>query len=206
MKNIKLLQGFTEHFNRNLFLYAITFLFMCIGIVIGVYSVKYMDVSVKTELVKFLMSCSDNLNSESIDKKYVLYNALKNNFSIILVLWFLGLTLLGSPLILILDIIKGYTIGFTSSIIISGFGTKGVLLNLLAIFPQNLIYLPCIIISSVLAIEFSISLLKNKPMNRESNLIQILSYSSIYAFLVIIMILGVIIEIYFTPNMLKIIV
>lgn len=206
MKNIKLLQGFTEHFNRNLFLYAITLLFMCIGIVIGVYSVKYMDVSVKTELVKFLMTCSEGLNSESIDKKYILYNALKNNFSIILVIWFLGLTLLGSPLILVVDIIKGFTIGFTSSIIISGFGTKGVLLNLLAIFPQNLIYLPCIIISSVLAIEFSIFLLKNKSVNRESNLIQIMSYSSIYAFLVIIVVLGCIVEVYFTPNMLKILV
>lgn len=203
MKNQKLFQSLTNHINKNLFLYIITFLFLCIGIVIGAYSVKYMDSSEKAEIINNLLNYSQNVSINSINKKYTFLQALKNNFSFILITWFLGLTMLGAPLVLILDLIKGYTIGFTSSIVVSGLGAKGVLLNLLALFPQNIIYLPCIIISSVIAIEFSLILFKSNSINKEGNLIYIATYSALFLLIALFMFMGFFIEGYFTPNMLK---
>ncbi|MGY0375240.1 stage II sporulation protein M [Clostridium sp. JNZ J1-5] len=206
MKNIKIFQGFTEHMHKNLILYMITLLFLCIGIVIGIYTVKYMGDVEKGELVNYLVDYSKSIDPNSLNKKYVFLQAAKNNISIILIIWFLGLTMLGTPFILVADLIKGFTIGFTSGLVINGLGTKGILLNLLVVFPQNIIYIPCIIISSVFAMEFSLMLLRSNPINpvaKGNNLFQVATYSTLFLFVVGFMFIGFILEGYLTPNIIK---
>jgi stage II sporulation protein M len=163
----------------------------------------------KDNLVGWFINYSKDMVADSIDKKYILLKAIKNNISIILMIWFLGLTMLGTPIILVVNLIKGFTIGFTSSLVIKGLGTKGILLNLLVVFPQNIIYIPCIIICSVLAIEFSLILLRTNStqiLNRKNMLLQATTYSTIFIFLMGFMFIGFLIEGYITPSMLKLIV
>ncbi|KEH98181.1 stage II sporulation protein M, partial [Clostridium botulinum] len=123
--------------------------------------------------------------------------------------WFLGLTMLGTPIIFITDLIKGFTIGFTSSLVINGLGAKGILLNLLILFPQNIIYIPAIIILSVIASEFSLRILKNGShmiMDKSNNWVQIVTYSTTFLLVSAFMFVGFVIEGYISPNMVKIIV
>lgn len=208
MKNHLLSHKLIEHFRKNLVLYLITLLFLCIGIVIGVYSVKYMGSIERNNLISYIRSVYENINIDEINRKYIFIEAIKNNIIIILAIWFLGLTMLGLPFILIVDLLKGFTIGFTSSLVINGLGSAGILINLFLIFPQNIIYIPCIIIASVFAMDFSINLLKNnsmKIMNKNSNLTQIVSYSTLFLCITMIMFIGFIIEGYATPNIMKLI-
>lgn len=209
MKNSKVIDNIKNHIKDNIFFYIIAFLFLCIGIVIGIYTVKYMGKAEKNNLIDGLIRYSNDMIINSIDKKHILVRAIKNNLSIILIIWFLGLTMLGTPLILIVNLIKGFTIGFTSSLVINGLGSKGILLNLLVVFPQNIIYIPCIMICSVLAIEFSLTLLRNnsaKISSKRNVLLQLTTYSTLFIFIIIFMFLGFILEVYMSPSMLKLIV
>lgn len=153
MKSKMVFGNLKDHIHKNLMLYMLTLLFLCIGIVIGMYTVKYMDKTDKNNLVEFLVTVTKKINPKNIDNKYVFLQAVKNNMMFILAIWFLGLTMLGTPIIFLTDLIKGFTIGFTSSLVINGLGAKGILLNLFIIFPQNIIYIPTIIILSVIACE-----------------------------------------------------
>ncbi len=209
MKDNKITHNLKNHIRKNLFIYILTFLFLCIGIVIGMYAVKYMGRVEKDNLVGWFINYSKDTAVNSIDKKQILLTTIKNNISIIIVIWFLGLTMLGTPLILIINLIKGFTIGFTSSFVINGLGSKGILLNLLVVFPQNIIYIPCIIICSVLAIEFSLVLLRTNStqvLNRKNMLLEATTYSTVFIFVIGFMFIGFFIEGYITPSMLKLIV
>lgn len=205
MKNIKTFAKLYEHIHRNLFLYVISLLFLCIGIVLGIYTVKYMGEIEKNTLVSYFLEFTKGIDLTKIDKKHIFLQAVKNNVPIIICIWFLGLSMLGIPIILIVDLIKGFTIGFTTSFVINGLGTKGVLVNILAIFPQNIIYIPCIVIASVTAMEFSLMLLKYNEFKilKSNSLIRLVPYSTIFLLLLGLMLIGFLLEGYISPNMLK---
>ncbi len=133
---------------------------------------------------------------------------LKINVPMLVAIWFLGLTMIGIPVILIIDVLKGFTIGFASSFIIGEMGMKGIWFDLLGIFPQNIIYIPCIIFSSVLAMEFSLTMFRDRSNNQWKShiLLKLTSYSITFVFVIGIMCIGFILEVYLTPNMVKLIV
>ncbi len=72
----------------------------------------------------------------------------------------LGYTAVGTPIIFMMDLAKGYVIGFTFSLIVSMLGSKGVMLVLSGLMLQNLIFIPIIMLISVLAIRHSVTKLK----------------------------------------------
>ncbi len=96
----------------------------------------------KGDLLSYVESFSKSISSNGIDSKSILFEAIKNNITLIIAIWFLGLTMIGIPVILIIDVIKGFTIGFTTSFIVNGLGMKGIWMSLLGVLPQNLIYIP----------------------------------------------------------------
>ncbi|KZL94234.1 stage II sporulation protein M [Clostridium magnum] len=208
MSENKILALMNKHVENNFWLYVVSLLCVCTGIVMGIYSVRYMGGFEKSDLLSYLKNFSTTINSGGINYKSILIETIKSNIPILLVVWFLGLTMIGIPVILIIDIIKGFTIGFSISFIINGMGIKGMWFSLLGVLPQNIIYIPCIIFASVLAMEFSLTILRDRA-NRQwtSNIwVRITSYSFSFMIVVILMFIGFFMEAYITPNMIKFIV
>lgn len=208
MSENKILVVVNKHIQNNFWLYVISLLCICTGIVIGVYSVRYMGSFEKSDLLSYLKSFNDSIAVEGINYKYVFIESVKSNMLIIASVWFLGLTMIGIPLILIIDIMKGFTIGFTISFISSEMGIKGIWFTILGVLPQNMIYIPCIIAVSVLAMEFSLTILKDKTNKvwTQSIWIRITSYSFSFALVTVVMFIGFLIESYITPNMIKLVI
>ncbi len=207
MFNRKALINANDHFQQNFWLYVISLLCIFTGIVLGIYTVKYMGVNDKGDLINYFTGFTKNILQENFKYKTIFMDVLKNNISLIFAMWFLGLTMVGIPVILIIDVIKGFTIGFSISFVINGLGTKGLGVVLLGILPQNIIYIPCVIISSVIAMEFSLNILKDK-MNKQrlgSIWIRITSYSFIFVLISIFMCTGFLFETYVTPSIVKLI-
>lgn len=208
MSNNKLINVINKHIHENFWLYIIILLFTCIGIVIGIYTVKYLNISDRNELITFLNEFTSNVSAYDIDHKAIFLESVKNNIPLIAAIWFLGLTIVGIPVILIIDVIKGFTIGFSISFMINSLGLNGIWISLLGILPQNIIYIPCVIISSAIAIQYSLFLVKNKGFKRYSD--NIISnagmYSIVFIVLILIMSIGFLIEVYFTPGLMKLIV
>lgn len=209
MQNNKRTDLILKYMQKNIFLYIISLLFLCIGIVLGIYAIKYMGDAEKRNLVDYMLQYTNNSTFENLSKKEIFLQAFKNNVPFLIIIWFLGISLLGAPIILILNGIKGFTIGFTTSFMINCLGSKGILVNLLTVFPQNIIYIPCILIASVTAIEFSIDLLKNNYTNaarKNSNMVKLLHYSIIFLIILGVMTIGFLLEGYVTSGILKMIV
>ena len=116
--------------------------------------------------------------------------------------------MVGIPIILIIDILKGFTIGFTISFVVNGMGIKGIWFSLLGVVPQNVIYIPCMMFASVLAMEFSLMILKDKTSKHWTSNIwfRVTSYSFSFILVISIMFIGFFMEVYLTPNMIKMIV
>jgi len=205
MSSSKFLSKINKHIQENFWLYIISILCVFTGIILGIYSVKYMGGSERNDLVNYLTNFVDPSNTSGISYKLIFLQSIKNNLPVIIFIWFLGLTIVGIPIIIIIDLLKGFTVGFTFSFMISGIGKSGVGIAMLGVLPQNLIYIPCIIFASVVSMEFSIMLLKNKFNKQWTSSIssRIIYYSVIFIVIVMLLFIGIIIETYIGPYFVK---
>lgn len=197
-----------NHIQDNFWLYVLSLLCIFTGIVLGIYSVKYMTNLDKGDMLGYLNNFTQNITQGNFKYQGMFIDILKNNLPLLLAIWFLGLTMVGIPIILLIDLVKGFTMGFTLSFMISSFGTKGIGIAVLGIIPQNLIYIPCVLIASVLSMSFSVNLLRNKmDKQRGSSLwINLASYSFLFMLVTSIMFLGFILETYLSPTLVKLII
>jgi stage II sporulation protein M len=205
MSSNTLITNINKHIQQNFWLYIISILCVFTGIILGIYSVKYMGEFERNDLVNYLMNFVDPSNTSGISYKIIFVQSIKNNLPVIIFLWFLGLTIVGIPIIIIIDLLKGFTVGFTFSFMISGLGKSGIGIALLGVLPQNLIYIPCIIFASVVSMEFSIMLIKDKFNKQWTSSIasRIIYYSGIFILIIILLFIGIIIESYIAPYFVK---
>jgi stage II sporulation protein M len=201
----KLMDNFNKHFRDNFWIYLITILFLSTGAILGIYSVKYMSDSDKNSLINYITSLSKSTTLESINNKAIFIEAIKSNLPIIIGYWFLGLTIVGIPVILILSVFKGFSIGFTISFFIHSLKDKGLILAILGVLPQNIIYIPCIILASVLSIQFSLSMLRDKVNKnyKGCNENSIVNYTLCFIVFIIVMVTGFLLEAFITPNLIR---
>ena len=106
--------------------------------------------------------------------------------------------------ILIIDLLKGFILGYTFSFIATAFDGKGFGLALVSVIPQNLIYIPCIIGLSIIGLSISTESFKRRffKKNKGNSLLS----DGILKKLVIIMtmfIAGIIVETYISPSLIK---
>jgi stage II sporulation protein M len=197
--------SFGVHLQKNFWLYMISLLCLCTGIVLGIYTVKYMGDFEKTDLLNYFINFGDYISSTNVNNRFILFETVKNNIPVIFILWLLGLTVVGIPIVLIINIIKGFTIGFTITFAISGMGVKGIWISMIGVLPQNIVYIPCTIICSVLAMELSLS----KIMDKSHKTLSLhkstgnINYSITFFIITLAMFLGFIIEAYLTPNLIR---
>ncbi|PJI09993.1 MULTISPECIES: stage II sporulation protein M [Clostridium] len=194
-----------NHVRQKFWLYIISSLSIGIGFVIGVYTVKYMTGYEKSDLMSYILSFTKSKSNVSMNYNGILFETLKNNIPLILAIWFLGLTMIGIPVILIIDVLKGFSLGFTITFFVNNLGIKGITMAFLGVLPQNLIYIPCIVFVSVISMEFSIGLIKYGFNDGIKSRIftKIGSYSLIFVCVTIFMGIGFLFETYCTPNIIK---
>lgn len=207
MKFKGILNGVNKHFYDNLWLYLITILFIATGMIVGLYCVKYMQDVDRNSLISYIKSISGSSSSEIMATKNIFFSALKNNLPLIIGLWILGLTIVGGPIILLLCVYKGFSLGFTFSFFIYGLKQRGILLAILGVLPQNIIYIPCIIFLSVVALKYSIGGIREKfskkyISNSQEN---VKSYSFIFLLTTGVMSIGFLVETLLTPALIKLV-
>lgn len=207
MKSLKM-DYLWKHVEENLWLYLISIFSMTLGIFIGIYSIKHLGQFPKSDLTSYLNSFTKSFDLGKLNYKDIFYQCIKNNIPFIILMWFLGLTMIGIPIVLVLDAIKGFSIGFTIGFIVNSLGRKGVIIVLLGLIPQNLIYIPCYLVASTLAIEFSLMIIRDRINRKWSYNIwgRVFSYSLTFLIISLFLMVGFLIESYITPNLLKLIV
>jgi len=203
MKKILLFEAFNKHFKENIWLYMISILCLCTGIVIGIYVVKDMGTVDKGLLGDYLNSLIKISKDGKLSEKEVFLQAIKSSMPFLIVIWFLGLTLVGIPFILVMDLLKGFTFGFSIGFILNDMSFKGISFILLEILPQNIFYIPGIIIASVVAMNFSLRILKELNRGNLPRLwSKISNYTIMFVGIGVLIFIGSLIQGYIDPKFL----
>ncbi len=85
----------------------------------------------------------------------VFKNATFSNLRLVFCIWIAGTFIWLSPLILIECLFKGFGIGYTIAYLSAVGGVKGFLLSAVSLVVQNILFIPAIIMFSVMQINFS---------------------------------------------------
>jgi stage II sporulation protein M len=176
-----------------------------VGISSGAFTTKALSQAENKELIKYLQNFFRIVDTKVIDQFSILKQALINNLQTGVLIWILGVTIIGIPLILLLVAVRGFIIGFTVGFFIQQMGVKGLIFSILSLLPQNIIIIPGVIIVAVLGISFSIMLIRNKvKKTRYDNVLnQFFVYSTVIAIVHIFIAVGCLVEAYISPLFIK---
>lgn len=139
------------------------------GIIFGAIIVNSMNFIQKQDLFFYLEQFFGEITGEqSISHAAVLKESFTYHVRYLFILFVLGLSVIGLPIVWILLFVKGLVVGFSVGFIVNQLGGQGLLLASLAIAPQNLIIIPVYIVAGSLSMIFSLTLL-NKLFARRSS-------------------------------------
>lgn len=184
--------------------FFIVLIMFCLGISFGLYTVKYMSELDKKDLTNYFSSFTNSIGNQPINYGNLLFEVIKKNILIIIPIFILGLTFFGAPVILILDLLKGFTLGYTFSFMITTFNGKGIGLALVSIIPQNLIYIPCFIAISVISLSMSTERFKGKFFKSVKNKYPVFDGGLNKLIVILIFFaIGIFVETYISPSLIK---
>ena len=198
--------GLMESLKENKITFLWVLLFFLVGIVLGSYTVYYMSDFNRVEITTYFNNFLEFLGGNSVSYTSILIDSIKSILPMVAIIVLLGYTAVGTPIILMMDLAKGYVIGFTFSLIVSMLGSKGIMLVLSGLMLQNLIFIPIIMLISVLAIRHSVTKLKMGVSRDRVRLDVSRAYLNFQGLLSLIIISGILIETYISPNLIRLVI
>lgn len=151
-------------------LYRIIITLMIFGIISGILFIFFISKESKTKALVSIKNFFDLMNtSTGINYGKSLLNTLVNNIGYVLLIWLLGISIIGLPITIILAFMKSFIVGFLISSIISCYKAKGILGAFLYVFPHQIIILFIYLLLSFYSISFSIKLFKSLFLKQTIN-------------------------------------
>lgn len=188
----------------NISLYTFTIILFIMGVIFGSYIIYSLSSTQKQEILSiFNLFFSDIDAINLLDSQVVFKQVLLDNLKYLAILWFLGLSVVGMPLIFVLIFTKGLIIGFTASFLIFELNWQGLLFSLASIIPQNIIIVPVLIIAAVTGVNFSLSLIRNRSNRTYSYQQSITSYTFSLFLLAGLLLLASGFETFISPYLMK---
>jgi stage II sporulation protein M len=193
---------FREH--SSIFLFIVVLFLM--GVIFGAIVVNSMSITQKEDLFYYLSQFFGQVSSgkEAEDNDLFLQSFFHNS-KFIGLMWILGISIIGLPVILILLFIKGMVVGFTVGFLVSQMGWQGFMLAFVSILPQNLIIIPVFIIMAALSVIFSLRMIKKQFMKKYAQ--PILPYFKSYILTLIVAVIFIVaasgVEAYLSPWLMK---
>lgn len=153
IKSRTLSLGLKENYSKNFIIYMMVLFFLLSGFLIGIYLFTYLDseivINIKNDFIDYMNTIKDgNFN--------IIYN-LKTTLLTIgvpIVLFILFSTsVIFSPVTLVMLSLKGFTLGFTITFMMTNFSFKGALITILTILIPNALIIFLYIILCVKSIS-----------------------------------------------------
>lgn len=206
MMLLRLNETIRRHLSDNIISYAIIIFFFILGISFGAITVKNIDVTTKSEVKSYIDGFISITRTDSIHSTEILKQSIKFNLLSTGALFIAGLTYAGILLTPAIAAFRGFCIGFTVAFLTDSLGKGGFLLALVSILPQNIIYIPILIIFCVCSISLSLAVLRNRLNRKHGELSSFIwSFALSALFLFLIMMGGSVIESYLTPYLVKLV-
>ncbi|MDF2556715.1 MAG: spoIIM [Bacillales bacterium] len=206
MRKFQLISTFKTVTRDHISIFIFVLSLFVVGVMFGAVIVNSLGLEQKQDLFEYLTKFFNEFGgSSSSPTGGLLLSTFFENIKIVLLIWILGISVIGVPLTLILLFSKGVVIGFTVGFLVNQSGFKGFLLACASVLPQNLIFIPFIILLTSLSIIFSIKLIKRQFLkDREEKLKSLfLIYIGVLFIGSFVLLATSIIEIYMSPILMK---
>lgn len=200
-KHSKIKAIILEHVNLNLKEYIIALIIFIVGIILGMALLQNLAEEQKTEISGYIYNTIDSLKGNTeIDTISLLKSSITNNIFICLVMWFVGSTIVGLPIVYGIVAFKGFSLGYTISAIIAILGTgNGMLFTITTMLLQNIIFIPCILALAVSATRLCKSILKDR--RKENIKYGIIKHTLFSGIICILLVISSFIEVYISTTL-----
>ena len=187
---------------KNIYLFLL--LIFIIGVIFGSLFITIINDTDKNTVLNQITNFFNEMKSNKIDYLDIFKNSVISNLIYITFIWFLGISIIGIPIIIIMLFIKGFMIGFSITSIIANYKFLGILGSLSYIFPHIILSIIVILLISYHALKLSINLLKSVINKKNINFNEIINrYSMIMLISVIGMIIISLTEAFINPYIIK---
>jgi len=188
---------------RNIY-YFLGSLFI-VGVLSGSLFYLLLNETDKSMVINEVARYFELVSSGELNNVQVLRNALIMNMTWVTVIYVLGMSVIGTPVVCFMNFIKGFVVGFSISVILIQYKLYGIVLGFVYITPHVLAMVVVTFILSFLAMQFSYYIVKNMFNNKSYNYKQAFRrYTKVYIFCIGVLILASIWEAFITPQIMRV--
>jgi stage II sporulation protein M len=176
------------------------------GIVSGAFAVRVLPEAQLLELADYLDGYLGALREQAgmISSNEALEIAMFHHMKGIFLVWLLGFTMIGIPCIFFLVFTQGFILGFTVGFFIHEYILQGALFAVMGVLPQQLLFVPSMLFTALCAVSLSIILIR-RCMSRTTVQLRsyVVRYVAILPLMLLITFVGILVEVYVSPLLLK---
>lgn len=188
--------------NKKLFVFLLVI--SLIGVIFGSFFVTIINESDKKLITDNIGEYIKNIDSNNLNYISSFKNSILSNMLYVLIIWILGISVIGIPIVIFLVFTKAFVIGFSIGSIILNYKLKGCIISFIYIFPHNIINMILLLYLATYSLCFSIKILESLLLKNSINFRQIMHK---YIKVLIITLVGILLttsfEIFVTPNIIK---
>lgn len=175
-----------------------------IGLICGSFFITLLN-KTDQELVKtYIETFINNINTNKLNYLDAFKNTLVTNSIYTIVIWLLGISIIGIPIIILMYFTKLFIISFSVSAFILKYQLKGVLLVLTYVFPHHIINFLIYTLLMIYATKFSYILINSIIKKKTIHFKNIMNnYLIILGICIVVLILTSLYETFAVPYILK---
>lgn len=181
---------------------------LILGVISGAIFSNIIDLNDKKLVLDKIQLFISNINTQSINNIDSFKNSIIINLTYSIIIWILGMTIIGIIINIFLLYLKGFIFGFTLSAFILTYSYKGIILSIIYTLFGQLLNLIVIMILTIYSIMFTYNFIKQIIKSKYNLNIPkyFKNYSLIFLFTIIISLISSINEAFIFPTLIKIII
>jgi stage II sporulation protein M len=201
----KIISFLKNETKKNKKVYIFLFVLFIIGVIFGSLFITILDNPDKTLILEQVSSFFDQIkNNNQLSFSKAFSSSIIGNILYIVLVWILGLSIIGIPIILFMLFIRGFILGFSIGTIILKYKLVGIFGSVFYVFPHHIIFSILSIVLSYYAFSLSlmlfISMIKKGNINFKNFINKYLKVL-LYSFITVILVS--LIEIFISPLLIK---
>ena len=202
-KRIKSLEMIKEHVSNNKKEYVIVALLFVIGIFLGVLFINHIQEGQKTEITEYFKAFIEKMkNMEELNSMDLLRNSMGQNIILAIVLWFLGTTVIGIPVVFGIVLYRGFCLGYTIAVCVTIMGLpQGLWFALILLLLQNILFIPAMLALAVSGFKLYKSIIKDR--NKENIKVEVVRHTIFSFLMLLILVVASVVEIFLSTTLLK---
>lgn len=160
------------------------------------------EAETQTNIQGYIQTFINSLKSNEykIDMQELLKSSIINNTKLVLLIWFIGSTVIGMPLIYGIIAFRGYCLGYTIAAIMATLGSgKGITFALASLLLQNLLIIPGIFALGISGKRLYKAIMQDR--RKENIKVEIYKHSIFSAGVLVFLVVAAILETYGSGNL-----